>query len=87
MCGTRRHSYARKGPAGRGLPALPNPVVTERATLGRSKFCIEEQGFVRAGFCAALGLYQTLADAQVVSINRTESGAGAPRSKNFSSNP
>jgi len=40
--------------------------VNWRATLGRSKFCIEEQGFVRAGCCAALGLYQTLEDAEVV---------------------
>jgi len=32
-----------------------NPVVTARATLGRSKFCIEEQGFVRAGFCTRSG--------------------------------
>jgi len=38
-----------------------------RAPLkGRSKFGIEEQGFVRAGFCAALGLYQTLHDAEIV---------------------
>ena len=59
-----------------------------RAPLeGRSKMCIEEQGFGQGRLLSALGLYQTLTDAQVVSVNRTESGAGAPRSKNFSSNP
>ena len=63
-----------------------NPVVTERATLGRSKFCIEEQGFVRAGCCARSG-YTKLWTTRKSSINRTKSGAGAPHSKNFSSNP
>ena len=59
-----------------------------RAPLkGRSKFCIEEQGFGQGRLLCALGLYQTLADAEVLSINRTKSGAGAPRSKNFYYNP
>jgi len=60
--------------------------VTERATLGRSKFCIEEQGFVRAA-CYARSYYSKLCTTRKSGINRTESGAGAPRSKNFSSNP
>ena len=33
---------------------------------GRSKFCIEEQGFGQGRLLCALGLYQTLADAEVV---------------------
>jgi len=33
---------------------------------GRSKFCIEEQGFVQGRLLCALGLCQTLADAEVV---------------------
>jgi len=61
-------------------------VETARAPPGRSKFCIEEQRFVRAGFCARSG-YTKLCTTWKSSINRTERGAGAPRSKNFSSNP
>jgi len=59
---------------------------TARAPLVLSKFCIEEQGFVRAGCCVRSG-YAKLWTTRKSSINRTESGAGAPRSKNFSSNP
>jgi len=40
---------------GQGTARPTNPVVTERAPLGRSKFCIEEQGFVRAGCCVRSG--------------------------------
>jgi len=61
-------------------------VVPARATLERSKFWIEGQGFVRAGCCVRSG-YAKLWTTPKSSINRTESGAGAPRSKNFYSNP
>jgi len=40
---------------GQGTARPTNPVVTERAPPGRIKFCIEEQGFVRAGCYARSG--------------------------------
>jgi len=64
-----------------------NPAVTARATLVRSKFCIERRAFVRAGLRARVRPAPNSGDRESRHSNRTESGAGAPRSKNFYSNP
>ena len=67
--------------------AATKAVVPARATLVRSKFSVGRRCWVLAGCRARFDLHQTLDDAEVVPSNQTESGAGAPRSKNFCSNP